>query len=198
MAFTFFATDADLAEVWRLLFMQPGMKVLEDYSRPDLPNRWFTEWSQVSDAIIHKSTSLAAWLEPAGGKPRLERITFIAEAQRKFGGKGRTVLASPALIKIGRNNDQNGCLASASISCWTEKGARQRSVFAPEFLDQVDWKRLRSSVAGIERLIRKSSPARMRSYPVMPNAFERFQNGEICLWNWGEACSYPSPLVVQS
>lgn len=198
MALTFFATDADLSDVWHSLFTQPGMKVFEDYSIPDLPNRWFVEWAEVSEGISRKSTSLAAWLELAGGEPRLERVTFDANTQRRMGKKGRSVLASPALIKIGRNNNQNGCLASASISCWTEKGARQRSVFPSEFIDQVDWNKLHSSVAWIERLIRKSSPAKMRSYPVMPNAFDLFQKREVCLWNWGEAYAYPSPLVVQS
>jgi len=198
MALTFFATDVDLAEVWRSLLTYPGMKVFEDQSRPDLPNRWFTEWSEVSEAIDGKSTSPAAWLEPAGGEPRLEHVTFNDATQRRLGRKGRTVLASPASIKVGRNNDQNGCLASASISSWTEKGARQRSAFSSEFLDQVDWKRLHSAMAAMKRFIREASPAKIRSCPVMPNAFERFRNGEICLWNWGEACAYPSPLVVES
>lgn len=197
MALTFFATDIDLAEVWRSLFTQPGMKIFEDYSIPDSNNRWFTEWSQLADVIHLKSSSLAAWPEPAGGKPRIEQVIFDAKTQRKFGKRGRTVLRSPALIKVGRNNDQNGCLASASVSSWTEKGARQRSIFEPAFLDEVDWKQLRSSVARVERFIRKSSPAKLHSYPVMPNAFDRFQKGEICLWNWGEACAYPSPHVVQ-
>lgn len=197
MALTFFATDIDLTEVWRSLFTQPGMKVFEDYSKPDSKNRWFTEWSQVAEAIHLDSSSLAAWPEPAGGEPRLKQVIFNADTQRRTGMRGRTVLASPALIKVGRNNDQDGCLASASISSWTEKGARQRSIFEPAFLDEVDWKQLRCSLTRVERFIRKSSPAKMRSYPVMPNAFDLFQKGEVCLWNWGEACVYPSPLVVQ-
>lgn len=198
MTMTFFGTEADVAQVWQSIFAVPGMRVFEDHSIPDRPNRWFGTWAEVAEVLGSRSGFLAAWLESAGGEPRMERITFNAETQRRLDTKGRTALLSPATIKVDCNNEQNGCLASASISCWTEKGARQRSVFTTDFIDQVDWKQLRSAVAGIERLITKVSPAKMRSYPVMPDAFERFRGGGINLWNWGEACAYPSPLVVQS
>ncbi|WP_420383854.1 hypothetical protein [Novosphingobium sp.] len=196
MTMIFFATDADIAQVWRSIFAIKGMKVFEEHSIPDKPNRWFGTWAEVEEFFGSGSISLAAWLEPAGGEPRMERITFNGETQRRMVAMVRTALVSPATIKINRNNEQNGCLASASVSCWREKGARQRSFFAPDFIDQVDWKQLRAAVARIERLIAKASPAKMRSYPVMPDAFERFRSGEINLWNWGEACAYPSPLVV--
>lgn len=194
----FFATETDIAQVWRFIFSIAGMKVFEDYSIPDKPNRWFGSWAEVEEIVRSRSTSLATWLEPAGGEPRMERISFQAETQRRMNATGRTALLSPATIKIGQNSEQNGCLASASISRWTEKGARERSAFTPDFIDQVDWKQLRSAVSKIERLITKAAPAKLSSYPVMPDAFERFRNGEISLWNWGEACSYPSPLVVQT
>jgi len=193
----FFATDADIAQVWQWLFEVPGMKIFEDYSSPDKPNRWFNTWDEISDALDSESRwLLAAWPETAGGRPRVDKISFDADTQRKLGAKGRTALRSPATINVRRNNDQNGCLASASIACWTEKGARQRSILSEEFIDEVDWAKLRSIVSKIQRQVIKSSPAKLRSYPVMPDAYERFRAGEINLWNWGEACSYPSPLVT--
>ena len=198
MTATFFATDADLAQVWHWLFDVPGMKIFEDYSVPDNPNRWFETWEEISDYLAQGGRSLAAWPATAGGKPRMDRITFDANTQRKTGAKGRTALLSPATIKVSRNNEQNGCLASASIGYWTEKGARQRSIYPSDFLDEVDWKQFRSTASRIERLIAKSAPAKMRSYPVMPDAFARYSNGEINLWNWGEPCTYPSPLVVEN
>lgn len=104
-------------------------------------------------------------------------------------------LLSPATISVNRNNDQMGCLASAKVACWTEKGARQRSAFSEEFLNEVDWKSLQSIVNKTQRLITSSSPAKMRSYPVMPDALQGFVRGEVKLWNWGESCAYPSPLI---
>ena len=197
MTATFFATDVDLAQVWHWLFDVPGMRIFEEYSVPDKANRWFDTWEEILAYLDGGDNSLAAWPSTVGGAPRVEQIRFTKDTQRKFGARGRTVLQSPATINVSRNNPQNGCLASASIVYWTEKGARQRSIFSEDFLDEVDWKQFRSIGSRIERLIAKSAPARMRSYPVMSDAFTRFGNGEIMLWNWGEPCAYPSPLIVQ-
>lgn len=197
MTATFFATDVDLAQVWHWLFDAPGMRIFEEYSVPDKANRWFETWEEILAYLDGGGNSLAAWPNTVGGAPRVEPIRFTKETQRKFGARGRMVLQSPATIKVSRNNPQNGCLASASIVYWTEKGARQRSIFSEDFLDEVDWKQFRSIGSRIDRLIAKSAPARMRSYPVMSDAFTRFGNGEIMLWNWGEPCAYPSPLIVQ-
>lgn len=127
----------------------------------------------------------------------MSRITFDKDIQRKLGERGRSVLQSPATIKVRRNNLQNGCLASAAIGYWTEKGARQRSIYAESILDEVDWTQFRSISSKIERLIAKSAPAKLWSYPIMSDAFARFKSGEIMLWNWGEPCAYPSPLIVE-
>jgi len=54
-----------------------------------------------------------------------------------------------------------------------------------DLIDQVDWKQLRLVLANFERLIAKSSPAKLRSCPVMQDAVKRFRSGEINLWNWG-------------
>lgn len=198
MTATFFATDVDLVQVWHWLFDVPGMRIFEEYSVPDKANRWLETWEEISAYLDGGGYSLAAWPSTVGGMPRMSEITFTTNTQRKLGAKGRTVLQSPAIIKVGRNNPQNDCLASASIGYWTEKGARQRSIYAGDFLDEVDWKQFRSITRRIERLIAKSAPAKMRSYPVMSDAFSRFRNGEIMLWNWGEPCAYPSPLVEQN
>lgn len=195
---TFFGTDADIARVWRWLFEMPGLRIFEDSSRPDRPNRWFDSWDDVSTCLNDGKISLAARPEAAGGRPLAEEVVFTAETQRELGGKGRTILRSPATIKVQRNNDQNGCLASAWIACWNEKGARQRSAFAEGALDQVDWTRLRSVAGKLQRQVTKSAPAKLQSSPVMADAFERFRLGEIRLWAWGEACTYPSPLVVET
>lgn len=157
------------------------MKILEDYSAPDSPNRWLDTWAEVSEHLNNGHRNLAAWPESVGGRPRKEAITFNSITKRKLGASGRTVLASPALIKVGRNNDQNGCLANASIACWSEKGARQRSAFSEEFLNEVDWPKLRSIIVKIQRQITKASPAKLRSYPIMPAAFDKLRTGEIGL-----------------
>lgn len=196
MALTFFGTELDHAQVYQWLLDFPEMKLFEDYSRPDHENRWFDSWEMVEEATDLQWWSLAAWSESIGGRPRAERISFDANTRRKLGAKGRTALRSPSTIKLGRNNDQNGCLASSSISCWTEKGARQRSIYSEEFLDEVNWSQLQSMVRKVERQIKKSAPAKIHAYAIMPNAFEQLRAGRITLWNWGEPCAIDSPHIT--
>jgi hypothetical protein len=196
MAFTFFGTDLDHAQIYGWLLAFPGMKIFEDYSFPDQTNRWFDSWDAISALTNLKHWPLAAWSETLGGRPRPQQVVFDASTQRKLGAKGRTVLHSPAMIKLGANNEQNGCLANSAISCWTEKGARQRSIYSEEFLDEIDWPKLRSTVGKLERQITKSAPAKMRSYPIMPDAFQQLRTGQIKLWNWGTECTVDSPLIA--
>ena len=197
MQTTFFATEPDLSLIWNWLFEVPGMRVCEDYSRPDQANRWFNTWEDLDRAFDGNALHLAAWSTDFGISPQQEIITFRPNTQKELGGKGRTVLRSPAFIKVARNNEQNGCLASASITCWNEKGARARSIFTPEILDRTDWKKLAAASSLISRRIKKVSPARMRSYPIMPDAWRRFKGGEMKFWNWGAECIYPSDLVIE-
>ena len=115
MSLTFFATDIDLLEVWRRILSIPGMKVLEEYSVPDQPNRLFETVDAVADELQKPAPSLAAWFEPSGGQPRAEAIRFTPQVRAEIGARGRTILCSPALVKIHRHGEQAGCLASAQV-----------------------------------------------------------------------------------
>jgi hypothetical protein len=191
----FFGTHADLLEVWRWLFETPSMKVFEAYSRPDQPNRQFGNWRDLHDALGEGDISLAAWPEHAGAPPTIEQIVFEPNTVRKLGARGRTVLRSPAFITVAKNNDQMGCLASGSTSCWSEAGARQRSIYPQDVLDQVNWTELSRSFRRLEKQIRAASSHKLRSCPIMPDAFRRLESGQLRLWAWGEPCGYPSPLI---
>ena len=198
MTLTFFATDTDISQIWNWLIDEPDMVVFEEYSAPDQPNQLFKTWKHLSQYLNDGGRGmigLAAWPPSVGGRPQIEKITFEPNTQRKTKAFGRTALRSPALIHITRNNYQNGCLASAALSSWSEKGARARSIYPDEFLDAVDWKKFQSTVNKFKRQITKSSLAKLRSYPIMPDAFRKLKNNEIKLWNWGEECVYTSPLI---
>ena len=192
----FFGTDLDHAQVYRWLLAFQGMQLFEDYSRPDQQSRWFETWEAAESTSDLVPWNLAAWSENIGGRPRIQNINFNQNTQRKLGARGRMALHSPATIKLGRDNDQNGCLANSSISCWTEKGARQRSIYPDEFLDEVDWPQLRSTVGKVQRQIAKSAPAKMRAYAIMPDAYEQLRAGRINLWNEGSECTFDSPLIT--
>lgn len=171
--------------------------ICEEYSRPDQPNRWFHNADELATAPDAFDQTLAAWSQTFGGRPFAERIAFEPGTQRRFGATGRTILRSPAFIRVFRNNDQNGCLASAYLSCWTEKGARQRSVFSDGVLNSVDWKKLAAASTSVVRQLKKASPAKLRSYPIMPDAWTKLRAGQIKLWNWGAECAYPSELITE-
>jgi hypothetical protein len=60
------------------------MHILEEYSVPDAPNRRHTSWDEIAAQIGDPASSLAAWFEPAGGKPTERKITFTPETQMKL------------------------------------------------------------------------------------------------------------------
>lgn len=197
MQATFFGTGTDVQQVWRWLLEMPGIAVCEEYSRPDQTNRWFHGWDELVAAPDAFCQQLAAWSPGFGGTPETERITFNPATQRELQARGRTILRSPAFICVVRNSEQNGCLAPAYVKCWTEKGARQRANSPHEVLDSVDWKKFSAASASIVRQLKKASPAKLRSYPIMPDAWAKLQSGQIKLWNWGAECGYPSELIAE-
>ncbi len=197
MQVNFFGTDADVAEVWRWLLELPGVRLCEVYSRPGQPIRWFETWDTFERAGGVAIESLAAWSPAFGVAPMVETITFAPQTQREIGARDRTVLRSPALISVRRNNDQNQCLTSASISCWNEKGALERSICPPDILAQIDWKAVASASGAVSRRLRKVAPAKLGACSIMPDAWAKFRDREIRLWAWGSECGYPSKLVVE-
>ncbi len=198
MQATFFGTDADLLQVVQWFLEVPGMTLFEPASRPDLPNRQFCTVEEVAQRFREPGRHIAAWLESTGARPIPRYIQFEPNTQRRLGAKGRTELVSPSLIGIGRDGDQNGSLGAAHISCWNEKGARQRSMYSEDLLNQVEWKALRSITSSLQRKLSKASPAKLGSYPIMEDAFGEVRGGRLSLWNWGAACSFPSPHITQA
>ncbi|PRH84212.1 hypothetical protein C5L14_28425 [Labrys okinawensis] len=106
MQTSFFGTDVDAVQVLRWFYDIPEMKFFEDHSRPDQPNRWFETWDETVAYFQGGRSSLAAWPRNVGGTPVREQISFTGDLQRQLGAKGRSVLHSPALIRIIRNGDQ--------------------------------------------------------------------------------------------
>lgn len=197
MALTFFATDEDLTDLSRRLFQVPGMKVFEEYSASDQKNRWFETPEEVAAYLFEGARRFASWPSGVGGSLTERNLDFNKDLQELFGEKGRTVVESPAIIRVNVITDIQGCLNPYSISCWTEKGARQRSMYGEEAIASVDWQKLKSIVASIERWIRTRSPARLHSHPVMPAAHKQLNEGKALLWNFGEKMG-PAALHLQS
>jgi hypothetical protein len=195
MQFNFFATEDDLLQLWHWVFETPGMRLLQDYSEPDQPNRWFATWTEVENVFAAGRRDVTAWASNAGGQPVPQSIIFDRETQRKLNAKGRTILHSPAFIQYFWVGEQKGCLGASSLSCWSEKGARQRSMLSAEMLDQVDWKQLRSAITKVQRQIKKTASFKLYSAPIMPDAYHKLRDGQIKLWGWGTEIPAQSPLL---
>jgi hypothetical protein len=196
MNIEFFAADEDLFRIAQWLSEVDGLMLFERYSRPDQPNRWFSTAEEIAEILLAPGQGLGAWLEATGARPTITEIVFNPETQHRFAAKGRMELTSPSLITIRRDADQRGALGATNAACWTEKGAKQRSIFPTESIDQVDWKALRSFMGRLRRMVIKSSPAKLHSFPIMENAFNAVRTGRITLWAWATPNTYPSPHIT--
>ena len=195
MSFTFFATNADLLQLALSLLDDPDLLLFEAYSQPGKPNRWFGDAGEIAPFFEEGPYSFSIWAKSTGARPRAHSVIFTEDVQRQLGATGRTVLHSPSAIGVHRNGDQLGCLASSQMNCWTERGARQRSILPDDLLDSVDWKAMRKVTGRIQRTIKKMSVAKLNAYPIMPNAFSRMESGEQDLWGWGEPVKRTSPGI---
>jgi hypothetical protein len=196
MQANFFATTEDWLTLWDWVVGLPGMRVIEHYSRPDLPNREFNTPDEVQQAFQNKESLIVAWPSSVGGKPRAERVNFEPNTVRKYGAEGRWIFRSPALITFMQHNEQRaGCLSPGSFSCWSEAGARQRSIYPEEFLDEVDWKAFASITRGLQRKMRSASGLTFGAAPILPDAKKQLEAGKIKLWGWGEEVTISSPHI---
>lgn len=196
MQANFFATTEDWVTLWGWVMAIPGMRVVEHYSRPDLPNRNFRTIEEIEAAIRANDFSMAAWPSAVGGQPRVERIDFEPNTARKLGAKGRWAFRSPALITFMRHNEQKvGCLSPSYLSCWSEAGARQRSMLPEDFLNEVDWKAFDSVTRGLQRKMRANSDLALSAAPILPDAAQQLESGTLNLWGWGEVITASSTLI---
>lgn len=197
MSFTFFATDCDILEVWRMVLEMPGMRLLERYSKPDEPNRWPGNFDEIKKVLGSQGSYLTAWFEPAGGQPEPRWIPFTDDVQRQMGGMGRTMLSGLTLIDIVRRSDQRGCLVATQASYLTERGARQLASPNDGDLDKINWRLFASAVGKLTRRTKKMAPARLGSHVILPDAYRRYTQDGLGLWAWGEAIYHPSERVTE-
>ena len=129
MTILFYAAMDDLTDLSRRLFEVPGIKLFEEYSAPDQPNLFFKSPDEISSYLSEGARSFAAWPSEVGGGLTRKNVAFSREYREEIGKKGWTILESPAVIRVTATTDVEGCLNPYSMSCWTEKGARQRSIF---------------------------------------------------------------------
>ena len=159
MTLYFFATDEDVFSLAEWLIASEQFRIFEGYSRIDRPIR---ELHTVADfAAMHEglpSILLRGWSPTFTTNPEFRRFKLNPAF-----GDHRTTLEGAAIVQIegGRLVGEN--LYPACVSHWSEAGARARSVYPVEDLDEVNWANLRRASGRIGRAIKSRSSAKLRT-----------------------------------
>jgi hypothetical protein len=199
MRMSFFATEADELDVWRMVFAIPDMHVLEHSSRGEQPLQDFASPEEIFEARATDRPHLLVSAVPfsVGGLPGYEEIIHHDSVARRGGGRWRHVLRGPTLINFNRHSPQRpNSLSACTFTALNPAGARERSMHSDEHLDDVDWKTFASIFRKMQRQIDAMSRAKLGSSRVLPDAFRRLEAGEITLWGWGEEVSISSPNIT--
>ncbi|MFD1701860.1 hypothetical protein ACFSCV_02475 [Methylopila henanensis] len=200
MQISFFATEIDEFEVWKLAFALPGMRVYEAAVHGDRPLREFFSAEEVREArAAEPYISLKLHPSLAGGAPVLDLTPRDERYPPDPGNINLQKLVGPALIGFnwyGWQRNSRNCLQNTVFSAWNLAGARSRSIYPVDHLDEVDWKMLNSIFGKLRRQIHNMAVAKIGSSRVLPDAFRRLASGEITLWGWGEDVSISSPNLV--
>lgn len=200
MQISFFATEIDEFEVWRLAFALPGMRVYESAVHGEGPLREFFTAEEVCEARAAEP-HIFLKLHPSlvGGAPTLDLTPRDERYPPEPGNIHLQKLVGPALIGFnwyGWQRNSPSCLQNTVFSAWNPAGARSRSMYSDDYLDDVDWKMLASIFGKLQRQIHNMAAAQIGSGRVLPDAFRRLASGEITLWGWGEDVSISSPNLV--
>lgn len=196
MQLNFFALEDDIALILDYLLNEEDFSFFEGYSETDKPIRQFTSVDQWRDARMSKGRCLLLRGRDKSftNNPVFKEIIHAPEI-----GGSRTCLEGAAIVQIAEGRFlENGALYPANIGHWNEAGARQRSIWTEAQLNEVDWTQLRKISGRMQRYIKnKLARAKLRSFPILPAAYEAFIRGEFNLWNFGEIVT-PSSCLIEA
>lgn len=184
MQMDFLANRNDLLNIVGYFLDQLHCNVTEAYSLVNQPNRRFMSIDDIKNAKLqHNSINFKIWSPAFTNNP----IFRSYQLNEDIGGGTRTVVEGPAMIQLTSGRVENGCLFPSTVSHWNEAGARQRSPYSEEELDEADWATLRSVSRRICRQIKnKMSVGHLKNMPILPGAYDDFVFGRYFFWNWGE------------
>lgn len=193
----FYATRRDLATIYRWLCAIDGLELYECRSQPNEQLRQLKDGDEIEAFLLEGNAPPAIWPRWVGGKLEIERNRLNRQSWFQLRGPLALAPSGPSIVRIFSNSDQNACLADSQIITWSEKGARQRSIFDDNALSSINWKAHRAFVGKLGRQIASLSPAKLRSYPIMPDAFTRLDAGMLNLWDVDQPCTATSPLITK-
>ena len=186
MIFNFFATREETYELWDRIAELPGVRLLEADARPGKENREFDGFPLAEWEAQDRNFSVVAWASRAGGQPRLRNVAFSVAPMKELGAAGRSILTSPAFIRIHSVSTPAGNFVGPSeLVYWTENLAAKSRQFDADQIGEVDWQELGREVTAIKRKITTQSVAKWRGAPVSKKVAESLSDGKDQLWLWG-------------
>ena len=182
----FYATTKDLHDLVRFIYAETDCRVFEPYSRRNMVLREFETFDdfEIEDPAkaSHGKLHLHFISPSVSTGPGYRRF----ELTEKAGGGYRYNIEDPSNIRLvegGIRNDIEGePLYWTEIACWSAKGAWQRSNFADDILEAIDWKELEKISRKILYHVRsRMAVAKYLSRPILADAYQQMENG-LKLW----------------
>ena len=192
-----FALEDDIAMILDYLLQNQGFRFFEGYSETNKAIREFTSIDDWQDARRNKGRCLLlrGWHSSFTNAPIFKKIIHSPT----IGGE-RSCLEGVAIMQIKESFDEgDGNLRRAIISHWNEAGARQRSSWSDQQLNEVNWPQMRKLSGRLQRHIKNNiAVAKVRSYPILPAAYKAFQAGNMGIWCSDKLVTLGSDLIVST
>lgn len=184
VVYPFFASSADVIELWKWIGDIQGIRLLEADSKPDAGLRQFDcfpaeEWSDPQEYL-----SIVAWPSMVSTPPIEKEIKFNETGRLWSGGSGRTSLVCPAFIRIAQVNSPNPDFWGFNELVYETK-ASARPRFHDDQIAGVDWLRFGKLIGQIKKHIQKSAAGKWRSIPVSNHVAVTLREEGRRLWYWG-------------
>lgn len=163
----FYATGDDLRELLSFIHAQTDIVVFDSYSELDQEVRRFKSLEQVEAAHRlggHPAIHFQLWSQAVMKRPIIRRIELKVP-----GHTFRYAVEGAGLMQLYPDGVKDGIIHHTHFGCWTEAGARRRSIHSP---DDCDWRALSKVSGQIQRQVRKMATAKLYTRPVLRHAFD--------------------------
>ena len=184
--YAFFATDAEVVDLWQWMSNLPSVQLMEGDSRPDMPLRRFNSFPIEEWLDPENYVSVVAWPSNVSKQPVERQVNFNNEAKCRLGAVGRTSLTCPAFIRIaGVSAPRHDLVSFRELLYETPFTAKLSHLFSDAQLKDMDWNAFNSVVQRIKKHIERSAATKWRSIPVLPGVVATVRNENMKLWFWG-------------
>jgi len=168
----FYAAAVDLRVLLSFIYSHTDIVIFDSYSEFDQEVRRFESVEQV-EAVhhlgMHPAVHLQLWSPTVMKRPIIRRIEL-----KGSGHTFRYAVEGAGLMQLYPDGAKDGVIYHTHFGCWSEAGARQRSIHPA---DDCDWRALSKVSGQIQRQVRKMATAKLHARPVLRHAFDAVLNG---------------------